>query len=459
MSTTTQALPDQAAPPSRVLRWATWLLVAVAGAFAVTAVEHAFALQRGTTPWINQLLAAGLGSGFVHGERATTKYMVAHYVTALASLGPHMALGGIAVGLGLLQFWPGLRRRHRQLHRAVGAVVALAVLASMAGAIGFLAYVPMREGASGPAFHLGLWALAGLTLFLLLQAALAAWARDFRAHMVWMALVFAALATAPMLRLDWLLFGLFTARTQEAVNMATGTLVLVQTVLLMALWLHFVGDRDLRSRPQPASGWPGWLTLALTALSLLGLLHHGVLAPLGLDAWAGWREAADRPGAAVLPWLLGAGATLWLLPRAWAAALRGERPGAVLSAALALTAAGAVLFGALHDGGTITRYATQVFWVGYGITLAFTLVMAQRAALPGSGRNLWSLFTLALAWLPSQLDGGLLLGRALGIGFDEAMAAALVNGSGGLLVIGVTMGMAVPLRWQASRPAAMAATA
>lgn len=458
----TQALPKHArdAAESRALRRVLILLALLAALFAITAVEHAFALHRGATPWINQLLAASVGADFVHGERATTRYMAVHYVKALSSVGPHMVLGGVALGLGLLQFVPALRRRHRRLHRAIGAVVALAVLASMVGAIGFLAYVPMRQGASGPAFHLGLWALAGLTLVLLVQAGLAAWARDFRAHMVWMALVFAALATAPMLRVDWLLFGWASQRTQEAVNMATGTLVLVQTVLLMTLWLHFVGDRDLPSRPAPASAWPTWLTGLLTALSLLGVLHHGALAALGIDAHAAWRQAADRPALpAVLPWLLGAAATLLLLPRAWGAALRGARPGGVLSAALALAAGGAIVHGLLHDSSSLTRYAAQVFWIGYGLALACALAMARLAPLPSSGRNLWSLLALAFAWLPSQIDGGLLLGRMLGLGFDEAMAAALVNGGGGLLVIGVAMGLAVPFRVRAARPAAVASAA
>jgi hypothetical protein len=113
----------------------------------------------------------------------------------------------------------------------------------MLGALGFLVHVPMKQGSSGVVFHLGPWAL---TLLLLAQAVLAAWSRDFRSHMVWMALVFAALATAPMLRLDWVLLPhLWPQANHEMVNLASGLVVFLQALLVMALWLSLLGDRDL----------------------------------------------------------------------------------------------------------------------------------------------------------------------------------------------------------------------
>lgn len=452
-------LQQAAVPAGRDARnaaWGRWILRLLWMAtmlFALSAIDYAAALAAGRTPWIHHLLALAVSHDFVHGERATTHYVRSHYLEALGSIGGHMVLGGIALGLGTLQFVPALRRRHRTLHRASGAVVALAAVLSMAGAFGFLVYVPMREGASGPAFHLGLWALTGLTLFLLLQAALAARARDFRSHMVWMALVFATLATAPMLRVDWALFGRFTSLNQETANLASGMLVLVQTALLMALWLHYVGDHDLPARPaQPASAWSQRLLLAFSALAALGLVHEA-LAIAGLDLFAAARAPADRPPAPSLLWCCASLFALVLLPRTWAAALRGERPAILPACTIALAAIGAIAGGLAADGSSLARIAIQTYWVGIGITLLLTLLLALRARPGSSGRNMWLLFTLALLWLPAQVPGLLALGLMLRIGFDEAMAAALVNATGALLVIGVATGYAAPLRLTARRPA------
>src|SRR5690606_6056340 len=159
--------------------------------------------------------------------------------------------------------------------RLNGLVVWLAAFMSMVGAVAYLWFVPMREGASGPAFQLGLWALSLLTLALLWQALVAVWARDFRSHMVWMSLLFAALATAPMLRLDWIVFAaVWPARGHEMVNLATGMFVLTQTVVLMCLWLSWVGDRDLPGRKESRSAWPAWLVVGLAALSAVGALQE-----------------------------------------------------------------------------------------------------------------------------------------------------------------------------------------
>jgi uncharacterized membrane protein len=84
----------------------------------------------------------------------------------------HMVLGSVALGLGALQFVPQARRSAPRLHRAAGLLVYVAT-----------------------AFHLGMWSLASWTLMLLWHAVAAARHRDFRSHMVWMALVYAGLCT------------------------------------------------------------------------------------------------------------------------------------------------------------------------------------------------------------------------------------------------------------------------
>lgn len=433
-----------AAPVGASSRALATLAAIVAALFALGAIEYALALAAGRVPLLVQALAGLTSADFAFGPRATTVYMVQHYTAALPRLGSHMALGGLALGLGVLQLVPSLRRRHPRWHRASGLVVWLATLASMVGAIGFLVYIPMREGSSGPAFHLGLWALALLTLALLSQAVLAVRARDYRSHMVWMACVFACLATAPMLRVNWTLWGRFSQMDQETANLATGTLVLLQTLALMALWLARVGDRDLPAREPhtEASAWPMAVVTALVAGSAAVVLHEVAAALVGVDGLARWRtQPADHmPAVGAAVWALGSLLTLAGFGRGWRSALAGQAPSPGLTAAGALAGIGAIVIGLTHATDTLARQATATFWVGYGCLALVLLAAALRVRPTSGGRNACALFWLCLQWMPSQLPGFLLLGWALGLQFDEAMAQALVNGVGGVAVAGLATG-------------------
>lgn len=455
MSVPTLPLPGASASPAGTWARTLALLAAtIALLFALGAVEYALALSAGRVPLLVQSLAWLTSADFAFGPHATTAYMVQHYTAALPRLGPHMALGGLALGLGVLQLFPSLRRRHPRWHRASGLVVWLATLASMAGAIGFLVYIPMRQGSSGPAFHLGLWALALLTLALLGQAVLAIRARDHRSHMVWMACVFACLATAPMLRVDWMLWGRFSRLDQETANLATGTVVLLQTLALMAWWLARIGDRDLPSREPtgPTSAWPGGVVTALAAGSAVVVFHEAAASLFGMDGLAPWRHsAADRlPTLGAALWAIGSLATLAGFGPLWHGALRGVAPGRAMTCAGTLAGVGAIVIGLTHATDTLTRQATATFWTGYGV-LALGLLAAASWGRPTSGgRNAWTLFWLGLQWMPSQLPAFLMLGWVLGLSCDVAMAQALVNGVGGVAVAGLATGFGARLHGLAS---------
>lgn len=438
---------------TRGLIWAAALLAAL---FGLGAIEYALALAAHRVPLLVQALGLLTSAEFALGPRATTQYMVTHYTTALGRVGPHMALGGVALGLGVLQFVPALRRRHPRWHRASGMVVWLATATSMAGAIGFLVYVPMRQGSSGASFHLGLWALALLTLALLSQAILAIRARDHRSHMVWMALVFACLATAPMLRIDWALWGRFSGLDQETANMATGTLVLLQTLALMAWWLARVGDKDLPARATaPASAWPAALMAMLCGASALVLLHEAVAALLGWDALAAWRPATDRlPAAGAALWVAGSLAVLGQWRGGWQRALAGHGLGMGLVAGGVVAAAGAVLIGLAHPTDTLNRTASAHFWVGLGALQLLLLAAAQFAKSISNGRNAWALWWLMLQWLPSQLPPFVALGWLLGLRFEEGMPQVWANGIGGIAAIGLATAFgARPHGWTSRRTA------
>jgi len=278
--------------------------------------------------------------------------------------------------------------------------------------------------------------------------------RDFRSHMIWMALVYAALLTAPMLRVDWVLLARLRPDVgHEWNNLATGASVLLQTLMLMTLWLDRVGDRSLPGRPAPASAWPRWLVALVCALSALVTVQEAFLSGTSLDPFAAWRQPMD-----VLPawrWLW-AGASLWALllaPRAWGDGLRGARPAWNFTLASAGVAAGSLLMGLAGDHGSMGRFASAAFWLAYAGVMALVLLLARWRAANSVGRNAWLLMLLGLLWLPSQMDGVLALCLPIpGGSFSEAYVAALIIGSGGVAVMGVATGFGAVWRWWPKTP-------
>jgi hypothetical protein len=431
---------------------AGWLWIAAAALFGALAIEQALALLAGRPDLKTRLLAWATSDDFVFGK-ASLSYEVAWYQRAPVRMALHMGLGGVALGLGSLQFVPALRARFPRWHRAAGLAVWIATTASMVFAIAFLVFVPAARGASGVAFHAGLWSLALVTLLMLAQAVLAAWSRDFRSHMIWMALVYAGLLTAPVLRVDWVALAWLRPDVgHEWNNLATGVLVLPQTLLLMALWLDWIGDTNLRGRPAPTSAWPAWVVLAVCALSALAVVQEAFLGGTAADPFAAARGPLDRLPAA--RWLWGAAslAALALAPAAWRDGLAGRRPGRPFTIAAAGVAAGALLMGLAAEQSSIGRLATASFFVAYAVLLALALLLAWVRGPNSVGRNAWLLMALGALWLPSQIDG--LLWACLRIpggSFSEAYAAALAIGIGGVLTVGVATGYGARFRLRAQR--------
>jgi len=352
------------------------LLIVAAAVFGLLAIEQATALLAGRLDLKTRWLAWATSQSFMFGE-GSLRYVQSWYERAPVRMALHMSLGGLAVILGALQFVPSLRRRHPRLHRVSGAVVWTATFASIVSAIWFLSFVPAAESASGIAFHMGLWALALLTLFVLWQAVLAVLSRDFRSHMVWMAMVYAALATAPMLRADWIAFAHLRPDVgHEWNNLATGGVVLMQTLLLMALWLDLVGDRDLPGRPMPRTVWPRWLLLLLCALSILGAIQDGVLAGGPGDPFSHSRQSLDVLPAARWLWASATIVALVLLPGAWRSALTGARPSLGIALAGAAVALGALTIGLTMDRHSLGRFAGSMVWIGYAAFIVSSLALA-----------------------------------------------------------------------------------
>lgn len=437
-------------PPRRpAQRLAGFIFLAIAAlflAYAFLSIDRGAALIQKRTELSAYLFGWLTSAQFFFGDDSL-RHMVGWYEQASVRMVLHMTFGGVALGFGALQFIPAIRRGFPRFHRACGLVVWLAIVASATGAIGFLIFVPMQKGSSGPAFHLSLWALGLLTVFLLWQAISAVLRRDFRSHMVWMALVYAALATAPVTRAGWVMFTTLGATAgQQAVNLAAGSFVLLQTIVGMALWLSFIGDADLPARAAAPSAWPRWTLATLCAASAIVAVYEGLLAPAGFGWPGGLRDARDMlPAGAGALWAVSSVIAMGMLPSAWKSAHEGARPSLPLTLAVAAVAAGALLIGYGHVHDSIARYSTRAFWFGYGACVLVSLLLAHSIRPNSLGRNAWGISLLASLWMPGQAAGAFFVGLMLGADVSEAMLAALVTSAGTMLVIGTATGFGARL--------------
>ncbi len=395
--------------------------------YGVLAVEHGLALLANTVELGSSVLAWATKDELIFGEQGMRR-IEPLYEAVPWRMAAHFSLGGLALLLGLLQFVPRLRRSHPRWHRASGMLVWLATLGAMLGTLGFLFHASLHEAVSGAGFQLVLWANALVTLFMLYQAAASAFAHDFRSHMVWMAMVFASLATAPMLRVDWILLSyLWPEQGWDTLNLAGASFVLALTVLLMGLWLSFVGDRDLPAQPG-GRAWPAWLTRLLCVASLGVVLHDAVLAPNGIDAWGTLRAPEERLPPVAAVWAAGMILALLMLPANWSRVMHGQRPQARFAAAVVIAAAGAKLMAMAIAPVSMEAVAARAFWVGHALLLVALLALARWQPLSSMNRNTWGVLLCTCLWFPAAVPGLVLVGSAAGATFAEAQIAALIIG-------------------------------
>lgn len=145
---------------------------------------------------------------------------------------PHFLGGGVALLIGGLQFSPRLRVARPRLHRLIGRVYLLAVLA---GGLGGLGIATISHG--GASTHIGF----GLLALLWLGSGMAAWQailrRDVRAHRRWMMRNFALTFAAVMLRIDIpILQAVFGVSFDEAYQ-TVAWLCWVPNLILVEWWL------------------------------------------------------------------------------------------------------------------------------------------------------------------------------------------------------------------------------
>lgn len=418
-STALPAAPARGVTASRGI----WLLAGfLCVAFGLMAIEFTLAVRAdraGTWASLQALLtgdAYTLGAGSAH-------EMYPVYRRSLAAMTLHTMLGGLALGLGALQFVPGLRRRHPYLHRFSGAVVILAVAVSMAGSLTYLARTRLDEIYASPAFGLALWALALACVGWLVLAILAIRQRDFRSHMGFMALMMSTLLTAPLLRIEWAFFGMFVPHDMATVNQGVTTSLALVTILVMMGWMVRIGDADLPPRARRAVVPPG-LVQVFSSLSVLVLLHEAILAPLDLDLLAGWRSAAARfPPSAAL-WALPAAVLAWRAPRDIARVIAGGDASTMTRACALASAIGVLPLALTGPNHAIDAVALSYFWPVYGLALCGLAWPGARSRAQAPWALSWLFLGLlpatfppaiAIAWLCGQdYTVGLWLGCTVG---------------------------------------------
>lgn len=422
MADTLAANDERATSAHGTRRWA-WGLAALATlAFAVTAIEFTVAVRADRPGWWAFVQALLTSEDYSYGRASVVADMYPHYRALIGAMSLHTMLGGTAMGLAVLQFVPWLRRRHRRLHRALGALVIVAVIASMAGSLAYLARTPLARIYASPGFGLVLWALALATLAWTGLAIASIRRRDFRSHMGFMALMMANLLTAPMLRVEWALLGMVTPFDMHGTNQGATSFLGLLTTLMMALWMTRIGDADLPARARRMPFGPHVLAV-LRAAGALAVVHEALLAPFGIDAFAQWRTAGARLPAVAALWGLPVLWLLWRLPGDLAAVVARRTLAPTAQALAAASAVGALLVGLAHSHVGADAIGLAQYWLAIGVTMALLLAASRRAGAP------WAAFWVLLPLVPALWPLAWGLCGLLGLPFEVAAYVGAAVGS------------------------------
>lgn len=145
----------------------------------------------------------------------------------------HIFTGVACVLLGGWQFWPTLRQRQMRLHRLIGGLYLLTVPPSVILSFAYMAVTAPHHLYTHLTAYIALW-LVGVVA--LISVGMAVWSlkqRRIHEHMGWMALSFACLLVAPILRLNWVaLAWAFPHIDQETLSLVTMGLMLPECLMI-----------------------------------------------------------------------------------------------------------------------------------------------------------------------------------------------------------------------------------
>lgn len=195
----------------------------------------------------------------------------------------HVLFGSFCMLLGGLQFWPWFRKKHLKAHRIIGAIYIVTVPISVVASLLYMANTAPHHIYDHLVAWIALWAFGLLSLLAITMAVLAIRARKIYEHQAWMALSFACLMVAPLLRWDWaLLAALFPHIDQETLNLVTMGIMLPEVILigygLILINRQYV--RAMKQRPvQPLA-----LLASQTYIRILPILYMVALIGFSISA-------------------------------------------------------------------------------------------------------------------------------------------------------------------------------
>lgn len=282
-----------------------------------------------------EFLSHTVSDDYAYGPRSGISTQTPAYERHLFVMVAHTVAGAGLMLLGPLQFWSRLRRNRPALHRRIGLGYLALVAVSTASSGWFLATTSTDEVFSGAPFEVSLTLVWLGTVFTAVLAYVAIARRDVVTHLRLLAVNYALLMSAPLLRYEWALLGnLADGKSHDVVNL--GVVMHIAAPLLLGATL---AQRSLDRRRDVRGLAPSRITPTVVgALSLTGLASVAGL------LWAADNgDSLERFGAVNL---LGPLAVCWvaLAVAARRAHLRGDLLAArEWLAALAGTAAGPTL--------------------------------------------------------------------------------------------------------------------
>lgn len=247
--------------------------------------------ERVLPAWINWV--AKLGSEQYAYSTDSILPTESHYLsmghTKQAVLSTHMMSGFLIMVLGVFQFWPAFRRKHRTLHRIGGGLYVLAALVSLSMSARHLLTTSVEQIYSEWVFQMGLTILVLVASVALVIAGVAIFKRQIGIHLGWQAVAFGAFLTAPIQRVCWLLMAPMAGdSTFNEMNIIINVSLLAMAFL--AAYLIFLMNRHA-SNLRPSATVPeasaktgillrtfGWSMLA-TGQGIVGFVYvagHGL---------------------------------------------------------------------------------------------------------------------------------------------------------------------------------------
>jgi len=244
-------------------------------------------------PLWNNLTAMVTGTYFGFGSNGNSdpvRYYTSMEPVEKSVLSLHMVLGGAVLILGMFQFTPSFRKKHRKAHRVIGGVYIIALFVMCFAAIYHMVHTGIENTYQGFAFHIQLWFLAISTIIAQVLAIVFIKKRNFPLHLGFQVYTFAAFLNAPIQRYDWAVLGwIYPHLTQGEVNNLVNILTFWQCLLIgYALFAWNRSSAPLRPKPVEVASHPMGLKIFLglaTVAAVLTVLASYVFGN-GLSGWS-----------------------------------------------------------------------------------------------------------------------------------------------------------------------------